>query len=232
MVFKPFTHIARQSFTKAFTHGYAQSVVAASQSSYASSTTLNHLTVANPAKFSRTTQLQHVFQPSSSSGAGAKASQGGSGGGDAGLAAYYAAWQQAQQTGDDSDWKQLQLKRRVGWKPLTEEEVTKHQKDEAELSAARSDLNRSPHLTQADANEDVSAKVEEAVAREIQRIADRVFLMGKGRPPAVLEVVAVALAHEFVANATEVDPQVGQLMREQRPRVKQFAIVDSLPLIT
>ncbi|KAL4928734.1 pentatricopeptide repeat protein [Aspergillus undulatus] len=167
MVFKPFTHIARQSFTKAFTHGYAQSVVAASQS-YASSTTLNHLTAANPAKFSRTTQLQHVFQPSSSSGAGAKASQGSSGGGDAGLAAYYAAWQQAQQTGDDSDWKQLQLKRRVGWKPLTEEEVTKQQKEDADLPTARSDLNRSPHLTQASANEDVGAKVEEAVAREIQ----------------------------------------------------------------
>ncbi|KAL4912408.1 hypothetical protein BDW62DRAFT_215044 [Aspergillus aurantiobrunneus] len=168
MVFKPFTHIARQSFTKAFTHGYAQSVVAASQSSYASSTTLNHLTAANPAKFSRTTQLQHVFQPSSSSGAGAKASQGSSGGGDVGLAAYYAAWQQAQQTGDDSDWKQLQLKRRVGRKPLTEEEASKH-KDGNDLSpTARSDLTHSPHLTQASANADVSAKVEEAVAREIQ----------------------------------------------------------------
>ncbi|KAL4761326.1 uncharacterized protein BDW70DRAFT_150193 [Aspergillus foveolatus] len=168
MVFKPFTHIARQSFTKAFTHGYAQSVVAASQSSYASSTTLNHLTVANPAKYSRTTQLQHVFQPSSSSGAGAKASQGSSGGGDAGLAAYYAAWQQAQQTGDDSDWKQLQLKRGLGWKPLTEEEASKR-KDENGLSAtARSDLSHSPHLTQASVNADVSAKVEEAVAREIQ----------------------------------------------------------------
>ncbi|KAL5044006.1 hypothetical protein BDW71DRAFT_199401 [Aspergillus fruticulosus] len=168
MVFKPFTHIARQSFTKAFTHGYAQSVVAASQSSYASSTTLNHFTAANPAKYSRTTQLQHVFQPSSSSGAGAKASQGSSGGGDAGLAAYYAAWQQAQQTGDDSDWKQLQLKRGLGWKPLTEEEASK-QKDENGLSAtARSDLNHSPRLTQASANADVSAKVEEAVAREIE----------------------------------------------------------------
>lgn len=169
MVFKPFTHIARQSFTKAFTHGYAQSVVAASQSSYASSTTLNHITAANPAKFSRTTQLQHVFQPSSSSGAGAKAGHGSSGGGDAGLAAYYAAWQQAQQTGDDSDWKQLQLKRRVGWKPLTEEEEASKEKEEHELSpTARADLNRSPHLTQASANADVGAKVEEAVAREIQ----------------------------------------------------------------
>ncbi|KAL4909488.1 hypothetical protein BDW74DRAFT_165916 [Aspergillus multicolor] len=166
MVFKPFTHIARQSFTKAFTHGYAQSVVAASQS-YASSTTLNHLTAANPGKFSRTTQLQHVFQPSSSSGAGAKASQGSSGGGDAGLAAYYAAWQQAQQTGDDSDWKQLQLKRGIGWKPVTEEEA--RLKDETDLPAtARPDRNHSPHLTQASANADVSAKVEEAVAREIQ----------------------------------------------------------------
>ncbi|KAL2865703.1 pentatricopeptide repeat protein [Aspergillus lucknowensis] len=168
MVFKPFTHIARQSFTKAFTHGYAQSVVAASQSSYASSTTLNHLTATNPAKFSRTTQLQHVFQPSSSSGAGAKASQGSSGGGDVGLAAYYAAWQQAQQTGDDSDWKQLQLKRKLGWKPSTEEESAKQKSEDNLPSTARSDLNHSPHITKASANADVSAKVEEAVAREIQ----------------------------------------------------------------
>ncbi|KAL4883252.1 hypothetical protein BJY04DRAFT_206543 [Aspergillus karnatakaensis] len=168
MVFKPISHLARQSFTKAFTHGYAQSVVAASQSSYASSTTLNHLTTTNAAKFSRTTQLQHVFQPSSSSGAGAKASHGSSGGGDVGLAAYYAAWQQAQQTGDDSDWKQLQLKQKLGWKPTTEEEASTR-KDEDDLAPnARSDLNRSPHLTQANANADVSAKVEEAVAREIQ----------------------------------------------------------------
>ncbi|KAL2825571.1 hypothetical protein BDW59DRAFT_145989 [Aspergillus cavernicola] len=168
MVFKPFTHIARQSFTKAFTHGYAQSVVAASQSSYASSTTLNHLAVTNPAKFSRTTQLQHVFQPSSSSGAGAKANQGSSGGGDVGLAAYYAAWQQAQQTGDDSDWKQLQTKRRLGWKPITEEEASKQNDGDNLSSTAPSDLNHSPHLTKASANADVSAKVEEAVAREIQ----------------------------------------------------------------
>ncbi|KAL5356018.1 hypothetical protein BJX96DRAFT_142216 [Aspergillus floccosus] len=163
MVFKPFTHLARQSFTKAFTHGYAQSVVAASQSSYASSTTLNQL-ANQPAKFSRTA-LQNVFQPSSSSGAGAKASQG-SGSGDLGLAAYYAAWQHAQQTGDDSDWKQLQLKRRIGWKP-TPEEVTKSSKDGEDVPSPAA-LRDSPHITKASANADVSAQVEEAVAREIQ----------------------------------------------------------------
>ena len=38
MVFKPISHLARRS-TKAFTHGYAQSLAAASQSSYASTNT-------------------------------------------------------------------------------------------------------------------------------------------------------------------------------------------------
>ncbi|KAI9928398.1 hypothetical protein ASPWEDRAFT_50403 [Aspergillus wentii DTO 134E9] len=165
MVFKPFTHLARQSFTKAFTHGYAQSVVAASQTSYASSTTFNQL-ANQSAKFSRTTQLQNVFQPSSSSsGAGAKASQG-SGSGDFGLAAYYAAWQHAQQTGDDSDWKQFQFNRRIGWKPKSGEEAATENSGESPDS--HPDFRESPHLTKAAANEDVSAKVEEAVAREIQ----------------------------------------------------------------
>jgi pentatricopeptide repeat protein len=159
MVFKPFTHLARQSFTKAFTHGYAQSVVAASQS-YASSTTLNQFALQPAAKFSRTTQLQNAFSnASSSSGAGAKASQGAGGNGDFGLAAYYAAWQHAQQTGDDTDWCQFQFKRRIGWKPTEEVEDAKDE---------RIPSPEPPHLTKAAVNENVSAQVEEAVAREIQ----------------------------------------------------------------
>ncbi|KAJ5279678.1 hypothetical protein N7478_005050 [Penicillium angulare] len=161
MVFKPFTHLARQSFAKAFTHGYAQSVVAASQS-YASSSTINTL-AAQPTKFSRT-QLQNAFSnASSSSGAGAKASQGTSGSGDSGLAAYYAAWQHAQQTGDDSDWRQFQFKRSIDWKPSAEE-----------IEQAHEDRTESvpPHLTKAAVNEDVGAQVEEAVAREMQQIQD------------------------------------------------------------
>ena len=157
MVFKPFTHLARQSFTKAFTHGYAQSVVAASQT-YASTTPFNPLSVQS-AKFSRTTQLQNSFSnASSSSGAGAKTSSG-SGGGDGGLAAYYTAWQNAQQTGDDSDWTQYEFNRRIGWKPSDEA-------DRTEDRAASESI--PPHPTKAAVNDDVSAQVEEAVAREIQ----------------------------------------------------------------
>ncbi|QKX59220.1 uncharacterized protein TRUGW13939_06352 [Talaromyces rugulosus] len=164
MVFKPFTHLARQNFAKAFTHGYAQSVVAASQSTYATpAASLNQLAT-HPLKFPRTTQLQNAFQSSSSSsGAGAKASQSSGGSGDSGLAAYYAAWQHAQQTGDDSDWRQFQFKRRIGWKP--KDDATDADKVHQDDKLAQSDVR---DLKKAAVNVDVSAKVEEAVAREIQ----------------------------------------------------------------
>lgn len=121
MVIKPFSHLARQSFAKTLAHGYAQSVVAASQSSYASTTgSLGQFHSYPVHKFARTSQLQNVFQTaSSSSGAGAKtghASHGASTNGDGGLAAYYAAWQHAQQTGDESDWRQHQFSKKIGWK--------------------------------------------------------------------------------------------------------------------
>ncbi|KAJ5563300.1 hypothetical protein N7535_008464 [Penicillium sp. DV-2018c] len=199
MVFKPFTHLARQSLTKAFTHGYAQSVVAASQS-YASTAPFNPL-AAHPAKFSRTVQLQNAFSnaSSSSSGAGAKASQGGSGNGDVGLAAYYAAWQKAQQTGDDSDWTQFEFKRRIGWKSSAGEA-----ENVPEDRAASDSI--TPHPTKAAMNEDVSAQVEEAVAREIQiqeekaQAEEAALAAGATAEPAV-EDVAVA---EEVSEATKV----------------------------
>ena len=121
MVFKPFTHLPRQIFSKTFAHGYAQSVVAASQTSYATTTTslgLNHNYPVG--KLGRTAQLQNTYQStSSSSGPGAKfggASSSNASGNDGGLAAYYAAWQHAQTTGDDSEWRNHQLQRRLGWK--------------------------------------------------------------------------------------------------------------------
>src|SRR5882757_5533333 len=110
MPFKPFAHLARVSFAKGIAHTYAPSVVAAGQS-------LGQFQNYPVSKFTKTTQLQNAFSSPSGSGAGAKAgytSQ--SGGGDAGLAQYYAAWQHAQQTGDDSEWKQHQVARRIGWK--------------------------------------------------------------------------------------------------------------------
>ena len=118
MVIKPFTHLARYGITKSLFHGSAQSVVAASQSSYASTTTsLAQFHNYPVTKFAKASQLQGVFPVPGSSGAGAKAGHTAhSSNSDGGLGLYYAAWQHAQQTGDDSDWKQHQFARRIGWK--------------------------------------------------------------------------------------------------------------------
>ncbi|WEW57741.1 hypothetical protein PRK78_003208 [Emydomyces testavorans] len=184
MVFKPFTHLARQTFSKTIAHGYAQSVVAASQSSYASSTTsLNQIT-ALPGKFTRTAQLQNAFQNASgSSNAGAKAGHAASNcpSSDSGLAAYFAAWQLAQQAGDEGDWKQFQFAKRIGWKAGTKEpkEEGKNEEPSAEgqetdplshVSLSESRMVR--NVESAPVDKDVSARVDEAVVREIQQIQE------------------------------------------------------------
>src|SRR5687768_5300742 len=70
------------------------------------------------------------------------------------------------------------------------------------------------------------------VALKASWVPDRVLLLHKRCVPAVFEVVAFPLAHERVANATEVDPEVRELVREQRPGVEQLAAVDFFPLIS
>ena len=124
MVFKPFTHLARQSLGKTFTHGYAQSVVAATQSSYASSNTPfgpfgQH--AANRFTKQGTSQLHTSFQgPSTPSGLGLNASYSSAPPegihADGGLAAYYDAWQKQQQRSENlKEWKQFQFPKRIGW---------------------------------------------------------------------------------------------------------------------
>lgn len=144
MVFKPFTHLARQSFAKTFTHGYAQSVVAATQSSYASSTTPfspfgNH----HSNRFIKpgTSHLHTVFHNASGSAAVAsKIGQAahGTDGADGGLAAYYDAWQKQQQTGANSEWKQFQFAKRIGWK-ATPASIDGKGRKETEDAGVRSD---------------------------------------------------------------------------------------------
>jgi len=154
MVFKPI-NLARQGLVKTFTHNYAQSLLAASQTSSASQNTF----------FSFQNNVSHVFGKSgpptvfqnafpnhsssagsgadSGSGAGAKAGHGSSdvSGGDVGLAAYYAAWQKHQKNDEkdkdkDGDWHQFQFAKRIGWKaPTTIPEPYTKQTSETEANA-------------------------------------------------------------------------------------------------
>jgi pentatricopeptide repeat protein len=202
MVFKPFTHLPRQILTKTFAHGYAQSVVAASQSSYASSTTsFGQFTNYPVSKFTRTSQLQNAFQSTSSSpGAGAKVGHAGSGsttGNDGGLAAYYAAWQHAQQNEDDNDWKQFQFKKRIGWKSSSNSRESRESRKEdgrlrsESLPPPRTPVDRSYSASALDdikqaedsiAEAQAIAKIDAAIAEEIQSVSETHSTVDKDAP--------------------------------------------------
>ena len=125
MVFKPFTHLARHSFAKVAPHGYAQSLVAGAQGSYASSTTsLGPFTNHPSTRFTKpgSSQFHNAFQYSTTSSSSnirpstasaAETSQ------DGALDAYYAAWNKHVVAGALKDWKQYQFPKRIEWKTPT-----------------------------------------------------------------------------------------------------------------
>ena len=123
MVFKPFSHLARHGFAKTFPHGYAQSLVAGAQSSYASSSTpFTPFSSHSPSRYGKTSssQLQNAFQsiPSSSPvNLKVNAIHPVEYRYDGGLDAYFAAWQKHQVSGEQKEWKQFQFTKRIGWKP-------------------------------------------------------------------------------------------------------------------
>ena len=109
MVFKSFT-LARQSLSKGFTHGYAQSLVAGvSQNSPLASFQQHDRFRKVGAKHN-----QHAFASTSTTNA-VKQAVAYQDHQDAGLAAYYAAWQKYRI--DDKDWSQFQFRKLIEWTP-------------------------------------------------------------------------------------------------------------------
>ncbi|KAL9099516.1 MAG: hypothetical protein Q9163_004996 [Psora crenata] len=112
MVFNKFTHLARPSLSKTFVYGYAQSVVAATQSTGPFPPLSKHQ--GNKASRPNTAQLHTSFSSASTASASTgKASHPGTESaqhGDGGLVAYYEAWQKLQQHGGEvKEWRQYQF---------------------------------------------------------------------------------------------------------------------------
>lgn len=180
MPFKPFAHLVRIAGTKGLTHGAAPTILAANQS-------LNQFHNYPVSKLTKASQLQNTFNNASGSGAGAGAKTGNAtqgGNGDAGLGQYYAAWQHAQQTGDDTEWKQHQTARSIGWKS---QEKGAHSKQLHRLESSRAiellrptarlhgnraySENTAHDVRNADAlftEAEALARVDEAIAQEIK----------------------------------------------------------------
>lgn len=156
MVFKPI-NLARQSFVKTFTHGYAQSLVAASQSSTAAQNTSFH-TLGNNVGSSLfgkagpppVSQNAQQTQPApSNAGVGVKNAQPDAASNEGGLAAYYAAWQRHRKS-EDKELHQFQFAKRIGWKAPTtipDSQKTKDAVEEAREASRPQAATRSQSYT-------------------------------------------------------------------------------------
>src|SRR5277367_3522285 len=71
-----------------------------------------------------------------------------------------------------------------------------------------------------------------AIADEVERVLDRVLLLHISRATAVLEIVDAMDAYERVLNATKINPEMRELVREQRPGVKIFVSVIVFPPVS
>ncbi|KAF2761716.1 hypothetical protein EJ05DRAFT_434330 [Pseudovirgaria hyperparasitica] len=185
MVFKTL-HLARQSLAKTFTHGYAQSVVAASQSSYASQ---NH-SFGNFASRFKSGPAQNY--PATNQH-GVKVSHHDHN--DSGLAAYYAAWQKH----NDKEWSQFQFTKRIEWKPEPPSSKAKATAVEdvddidPEDVAVRSGVNRAYSTSAVDdfrkvvgddgAEAAALARVDEAIAEEVARSKDDSISVASPKSP-------------------------------------------------
>src|ERR1700723_3805851 len=70
-----------------------------------------------------------------------------------------------------------------------------------------------------------------SVATKIVRIAHRVFALNGSRLTAVFKIVTTLLAHEWILNASEIDPCVRELMDEERTCVEKIVAVQIFPLV-
>jgi pentatricopeptide repeat protein len=117
-----YSNLARQGFAKTFTHGYAQSVVAATHpSTYPNQ---HHRTgfSRRPSRLGKLSsyQFQNAFQTSASSSSvtAQEGRQERSVGSDGGLDAYFEAWKKRHAAGEsEKEWTQFQFTKLIEWKP-------------------------------------------------------------------------------------------------------------------
>lgn len=189
MVLKSFTHIGRQSYSKVFSHGYVQSVVAAGQTSQVSTNTPlgsfgKH--ASNRHGRPQTAQLHSSFHnassPSDAAGRAAHGSADSAEGYNETLEPYFEAWQQAQAKG--KTWKQYQFAKRIGWEePSVQPDETGNEAVDlgprSDILLNRGELDRAVTTSAVDdtkqsqdqaAEAEAVAKVNEAIANEIIQI--------------------------------------------------------------
>lgn len=225
MVLKSFTHIGRQSYSKVFSHGYVQSVVAAGQTSQVSTNTPlgsfgKH--ASNRHGRPQTAQLHSSFHNASSlsdaAGRAAHGSADGIEGYNETLVPYFEAWQQAQAKG--KTWKQYQFAKRIGWEehsvlpdetrnevvdlgPRSDVLLNRGKLERAVTASAVDDIKQSQDKT---AEAEAVAKVNEAIANEIIRIQQSVASEDQSQTLAASAPQEEEVREPFVDNERSTTP--------------------------
>ena len=114
-----YSNLARQGFTKTFTHGYAQSVVAATHPQvYASQNRPGFGLNRRSSKAGATYHFQNAFHSSAQSSSTTTVRELRPEKIDGGLDAYFDAWRKHQAAGEpEKEWTQFQFAKRIEWKP-------------------------------------------------------------------------------------------------------------------
>ncbi|KAH8593464.1 hypothetical protein B0O99DRAFT_213563 [Bisporella sp. PMI_857] len=204
-----YSNLARQGFAKSFTHGYAQSVVAATHPQvYAAQNRPGFGLHRRASRVGNTHHFQNAFHSSSQQSIGI-VRETRSDKSEGALDAYFDAWQNQHVAGEtEREWTQFQFPKRIEWKPFSASaiaETESHQPEieiekpiEAPESAQRS---RSDSLVeyaskpQLDAVEEAAlAAVDAALEKEIQSRNNKaifeaeVSIVARGPSPAISSV--------------------------------------------
>ena len=175
-----YSNLARQGFTKTFTHGYAQSVVAATHPQvYAAQNRPGFGLHRRSGKAGSSYHFQNAFHSSAQSSSATlrevhpeKV--------DGGLDAYFDAWRKHQAAGEpEQEWTQFQFTKRIEWKPssaVVDPESHSNVEVEETSSDDRRTLERSYSASALDdikagfdAEEEAAlAQVDAAIEREIK----------------------------------------------------------------
>ncbi|KAE8448625.1 hypothetical protein EG329_009050 [Mollisiaceae sp. DMI_Dod_QoI] len=178
--------LARQG-PKTFTHGYAQSLVAATHPQVYASNNRPGFGLhrrASKAGHYPSYHFQNAFHSSaqsSSTVAQVRPAEKN----DGGLEAYFEAWKKQHATGEpEKEWTQFQFAKRIEWKPLIEVDAEGRSNVESSEDAAKPALDRSysasavDDIKQAELNaeeEAALAQIDAAINKEIQSRNDRVI---------------------------------------------------------
>lgn len=219
MVFKPFTTLARQSISKHLVNGYAQSVVAATQSSYASSTVqLSRLGQQNaPARL-------HTAFGGANSGRAAPGKDGQSG--DS-LGAYYAVQSQAVDEKEEKENRKYLFSRKILWSKAQHQQQQKallENPPSLELGLPRS---RSSSLAQVEAqlpSKDVvkGEGEEEAVFVEPAAEESEVLLSEKVAPVEKVEVEVAPSPTSSEETLVPASPEVSSITAQYNDQLRDL----------